>query len=93
MSKKFYFNKVLLFNGVFSGVLSATWDRKNNNIWIVKFQDIVLRLFGIVLTEKSLQGTVGTWRNTYLDENFRILYAIGGKNTVKENIYILEKSK
>ena len=26
-----------------------------------------------------------------LDEDFRILYAMGGKNTVKENVYILTK--
>ena len=74
-----------------TGVLSATWLRKSNVLWIVQFQTIILKLFGIKLTEKSLSGTEGTWRNTYLDENFRILYAIGGKNTVKENVYILEK--
>ena len=33
----------------------------------------------------------GIWRTTYLDEDFRILYATGGKNTVKENVYILTK--
>ena len=80
-----------MFNGIVTGVLSATWLRKSNVLWIVQFQTIILKLFGIKLTEKSLSGTEGTWRNTFLDENFRILYAIGGKNTVKENVYILEK--
>ena len=36
-------------------------------------------------------GTVGTWHMSYLDDNMRILYAIGGKNTVVENVYILTK--
>jgi len=41
--------------------------------------------------QKSLLGSVGIWRMTYLDESMRILYAQGGKNTVAENIYILSK--
>lgn len=91
LNKKFYSNKVSLFNDIFTGVLGATWITKSKALWTVQFQDIVLKLAGIKLVKKSLSGTEGTWRNTYLDANFRILYAIGGKNTVKENIYILEK--
>lgn len=88
---KFYENKVSLFNDIVVAALGATWDVAGPNLWTVKFLDIQFSLFGNAVSKKSLQGTVGTWRTTYLDENIRILYAIGGKNTVKENIYILTK--
>jgi hypothetical protein len=91
IKNKFYLNKVILFNGIVTGILSATWIKKSNNLWTVKFQDIILRVLGIKVVEKNLNGTEGIWRTTYLDEDFRILYAIGGKNTIKENVYILEK--
>jgi hypothetical protein len=59
----------------------------------VKFLDLAITVFGIPVTKKSLVGSIGTWRMTYLDEDVRILYAQGGKNTVLENIYILAKDK
>lgn len=89
--KAFYTNNVKLFNGAVEATLGATWDVKGPNLWTVKFLNIKFTLFSIVVSSKSLEGTTGTWRTTYLDDNFRILYAIGGKNTVKENVYILAK--
>ena len=56
----------------------------------MKFEQIRFSIFGIKVVEKPL-GAIGTWRFTYLDDDLRILYAAGGKNTVKENIYILAK--
>lgn len=86
-----YYNSVTLGPKLVRGTLSATWDVKNTKLWTVKFQDITFELFGIKVLQKSLGGTVGTWRMSYLDEDMRILYAIGGKNTVVENVYILSK--
>ena len=86
-----YYNRVTLGPKLVRGTLSATWDVKNAKLWTVKFQDITFELFGIKVLQKSLGGTVGTWSMSYLDDNMRILYAIGGKNTVVENVYILTK--
>lgn len=86
-----YYNRVTLGPNLVRGSLSATWDVKNAKLWTVKFQDITFELFGIPVLKKSLGGVVGTWRMSYLDQDMRILYAIGGKNTVVENVYILSK--
>jgi len=85
-----YENIVSLGNGLFKGRLTATWDNLSPSLWKVKFQTLKLELLGITLQEKDLKAE-GTWRMSYLDDNFRVLYAIGGKNTKKENIYILAK--
>ena len=85
-----YINFVRLGNGIITGALTATWDNLGDKLWQVKFLDIELKAFGIPITKKPL-GAVGTWRMSYLDDDLRILYAAGGKNTVKENIYILAK--
>jgi len=85
-----YYNRVTLGNKVIRGTLSATWDVKSSKLWTVRFQDISFELFGVKLLQKPL-GAEGTWRMSYLDEDMRILYAIGGKNTVVENVYILTK--
>jgi hypothetical protein len=85
-----YINFVRLGNGIITGALTATWDNLGDKLWRVKFLDIELKAFGIPITKKPL-GAVGTWRMSYLDDDLRILYAAGGKNTVKENIYILAK--
>lgn len=92
LSESFYSNNVKLFNGVLQASLGASWDVLSPNLWRVKFLNIKFSLLGSVLSSKSLEGTTGIWRTSYLDESFRILYAIGGKNTTKENVYILRKN-
>lgn len=92
LKNKSYLNKVSIFNDLVYAVLSASWTTHSPSLWTVKFGEIIFKVFNIQVIKKSLGGTEGVWRNSYLDDNFRILYAIGGKNTVKENIYILEKS-
>jgi len=91
LSESYYANNVNLFNGVIQASLGASWDVLSSNLWKVKFLNIKFLIFGNTISAKSLEGTTGVWRTTYLDESFRILYAIGGKNTTKENIYILRK--
>lgn len=86
-----YYNYVRLGPGLVEGVLSATWDVIDKKTWRVQFVDIAIKVLGIQVTKKSLEGSVGTWRMTYLDDTIRILYAKGGKNTEVENIYILKK--
>ena len=76
--------------GPLEGALTATWDTLSANKWQVNFQTLEFKLFGLPLVKSPLQAQ-GIWRKTYLDDDFRILYAIGGKNTEKENIYILAK--
>jgi hypothetical protein len=85
-----YINYVRIGGGVVEGALTATWDVLSKNKWQVNFESVKFKLFGITLANKDLSA-VGIWRMTYLDENFRILYAAGGKNVPKENIYILGK--
>jgi PAP_fibrillin len=93
ISERKYINYVRIGGGAIQGALTATWDNRSGKLWTVKFQEIVLSVFGIPVTKKSLEGTVGTWRMSYIDDDLRILYAIGGKNTVKENVYILARDK
>lgn len=88
---QFYINNVVLFGGAVKASLDATWDVVGKNLWEVKFGGLVLSVFGLPVVQKSLDSVTGTWRNVYLDEKMRILYAIGGKNTVKENVYVLYK--
>lgn len=90
LNKK-YVNYVKLGPNVVEGALTATWENVDKSNWKVKFENITLKLFGFVLTKKSLIGSVGNWRMSYLDDTMRILYAKGGKNALKENIYILVK--
>eukprot|EP01038_Epipyxis_sp_PR26KG_P005483 gene5483-7592_t len=94
-SNKLYENNVELINeNLFKASLVATWEElKSANKWKVQFQTIQFKLFGIPIVNKSLNGTTGIWRLSYIDDTMRILYAIGGKNTIAENIYILTKSK
>lgn len=73
------------------GALTATWDELPKNKWLVKFQSIKFSVFGIKVKEQPLTA-VGTWRFTYVDQDLRVLYASGGKNTVKENLFVLEKA-
>jgi len=86
---KEYVNTVNIGNIVVAS-LAATWNKKSNSLWEVIFKNIEFRIFGFKISEQPLTAT-GIWRKTYLDENFRILYAKGGKNQIQENIYILEK--
>lgn len=85
-----YDNIVSLGAGLVEGRLTATWKNIDSNTWQVIFQDLVFKVFGIPLVEKTLKAK-GIWRMTYLDDNLRILYAKGGKNKKEENVYILAK--
>lgn len=90
--QKSYINKVTLAKGVVDVSLSASWEEKKPAaVWQVTFLDLKFQLFGLQLGRTLFDGVTGIWRTTYLDESMRVLYAIGGKNTVKENIYILVK--
>jgi hypothetical protein len=93
VDEKFYTNYVRIGSGSLEGALTATWLSLDDLRWKVIFKDITFKLFGVQLLQKSLAGNEGIWRMTFLDENFRILYALGGKNSIKENVYILSKSK
>ena len=85
-----YFNYVRIAGGAVEGALRATWDVLAKDKWQVNFESVRFSVLGITLVEKELSA-VGIWRKTYLDDDFRILYAAGGKNVPKENIYILAK--
>jgi hypothetical protein len=76
----------------FEAALTATWKVKSSSLWLVLFQTLEVKLLGIPVVKKPLEAE-GIWRTTYLDDDFRILYAQGGKNTLVENIYILEKTQ
>ena len=86
-----YLNNVEFGAGIVKGSLKASWDVLDTRKWTVKFETIKFSLFGIPLVMKPLDQ-IGTWRMSYQDPDFRILYAQGGKNKGKENIYILSKN-
>ena len=88
-----YINNVYFLDGIVKASLSATWKNESAKVWTVKFGDLSLNVLGLPAVRKSLGGATGTWRNVYLDRDMRILYAIGGKNTTKENIYILVRQQ
>ena len=95
-----YVNYVSL--GPVLAFLGATWENIGSNKWRVIFVDISLKVLGIQLLNKKFpENTTGIWRMTYLDDDFRVLYAAGGKpdpatknkDGKTENIYILGKRK
>lgn len=90
MSSESYDNIVALGKGLVEGSLTATWNTIDSNTWEVVFQNLVFKALGLKIIEKELKAK-GIWKMTYLDEDLRILYAKGGKNTKQENIYILSK--
>lgn len=69
-----YINYVRLGNGAVEGALTATWDVLSDEKWEVKFETLKFKVLGVTLVEKDLNAR-GIWRMTYLDEDFRILYA------------------
>lgn len=85
-----YINFVRVAGGAIEGALRATWDVLAKDKWQVNFESVRFSVLGITLVEKDLSA-VGIWRMSFLDDDFRILYAAGGKNVPKENIYILAK--
>lgn len=91
--QKTYVNKVTILNNIFDATLSANWKELKPQLWQVQFLDLKFKLFGTKLSESKFNDVTGIWRTTYLDDNMRILYAIGGKNTKIENIYILTKDE
>ena len=92
LNQREYFNYVRLGPGgaLVEGSLRATWDNLGDKLWRVKFQSLTLKVFGIQISKAPLVAE-GVWRMTYLDDDLRILYAKGGKNLEKENVYILGK--
>ena len=85
-----YINVVRIAGGAIEGALRATWDVLAKDKWQVNFESVRFSVLGITLVQKDLSA-VGIWRMSFLDDDFRILYAAGGKNVPKENIYILAK--
>ena len=88
--EKDYINVVRIAGGAIEGALRATWDVLAKDKWQVNFESVRFSVLGITLVQKDLSA-VGIWRMSFLDDDFRILYAAGGKNVPKENIYILAK--
>ena len=86
----YYINVVRVAGGAIEGALRATWDVLAKDKWEVNFESVRFSVLGITLVQKDLSA-VGIWRMSFLDDDFRILYAAGGKNVPKENIYILAK--
>jgi hypothetical protein len=88
LSSSYYDNVVTL--GPLRGRLSATWNVESSTVWTVEFQTLVLSLFNVPIKSQKLSA-VGTWRMTFLDDDMRVLYAQGGKNVKKENMYVLTR--
>lgn len=76
---------------IFQGILKAKWVVLSNNIWQVEFVNLKFKLFDSILLKEQKLNALGEWRMTFLDDNFRILYAKGGKNKTTENVYVLNK--
>mmetsp|Transcript_2684 Transcript_2684/g.3658 ORF Transcript_2684/g.3658 Transcript_2684/m.3658 type:complete len:212 (-) Transcript_2684:122-757(-) len=56
--------------------LDATWEILAPDQWKVIFRSLQFSILGFSFPEKDLSAT-GIWRMTYLDDDFRILYAKG----------------
>jgi len=95
LSEKKYENVVRIGGSgeksVVEGCLGATWKCLNNKEWEVEFLDLQLTLFNSIPVVKQKLTAKGIWKMTYIDDDFRVLFAIGGKNTLNANVYILEK--
>mmetsp|Transcript_18231 Transcript_18231/g.18296 ORF Transcript_18231/g.18296 Transcript_18231/m.18296 type:complete len:215 (+) Transcript_18231:39-683(+) len=92
LKSKLYLNKVDLFNGLVVADLQATWNVESSKKWIVKFLKIQFYLAGVKVLSKPFSAN-GTWRFTYIDDDLRVLYTLGGRNNVSENLFILKKLK
>lgn len=91
VSKKLYTNYAIFGNGLLEASLLATWDDLNPKLWRVRFKSIVFKVLGVKVAEKSLDA-VGIWRMSYLDDQYRVLYAKGREDAATpENIYVLKK--
>lgn len=90
-ASKQYINRVELLNGLIKAELDATWDIANDTKLIVKFLKICFYIFGLKVVDKPFPNVTGTWRLSYLDDDFRILYTLGGSNLVSESLFILSK--
>ncbi|KAJ1435195.1 hypothetical protein B484DRAFT_446231 [Ochromonadaceae sp. CCMP2298] len=86
-----YVNDVKLLGGALQASLTADWDVLGADKWQVNFRTLALKVLGVKVSDKPFGNVSGIWRMTYIDENMRVLYAQGGKNTVKENVYVLVK--
>ncbi|CEL91638.1 unnamed protein product [Vitrella brassicaformis CCMP3155] len=93
MDSDVYINYVDI--GPVQAFLEASWDVLGPNRWRVKFQNIGFRVFGIPLAKNELKN-VGDWRMTYLDDDYRILWARGSRqqpdaSAMPENVYVLRR--
>ena len=88
-----YVNNVELLGGIVKASLDATWENDAfgyDTKWTVIFRRLCFKIFGIKFMDKELSQE-GFWRMSYLDEDVRVLWAKGGKNLTKENVYVLVK--
>ena len=97
-----YYINYVRFGGILEGALSANWDVLSGGKWQVNFQTLQFKLLGVKLLDTELKA-VGIWRMTYLDDDFRILYASAANadrlekkkdnnEVVKESVFILTKA-
>ena len=102
----YYINYVRLGGNLIEGALAANWDVLSGDTWQVNFQSLQFKIFGIKVLDTELKAQ-GIWRKTYLDGDFRILYAsaknddrlekkksttTSSNEVVKESIYILSRN-
>lgn len=88
-----YSNLVLLGPGdadLVKGELKATWDVEDTSTWKVTFQSISFSVLGLPLVKDKPLSQVGIWRHTYMDEDFRVLYAQSGIKPA--SIYVLARA-
>lgn len=71
--------------------LEATWEVDAfayDTKWTVIFRSLAFKIFGLSVLKKELKQE-GFWKMSYLDDEMRVLWAKGGKNLNKENVYVL----
>lgn len=89
-----YSNFVLLGPELFgssllTGELKAAWEVLESARWRVDFKSISFSLLGLPVVKDKPLSASGTWRLSYIDDDFRVLWAAGGNKP--ENIYILAR--
>lgn len=91
LSDQQYVNNVNFLDNNVRLSLLASWDVLEPSKVRVNFLTISFHLFNKQVFSRPFPPVSGVWRMTFLDDNMRILWAQGGKNTTKENVYVLYK--
>jgi len=86
------FDKLGALFGPSTTTTIASLDYGASN-WLVTFQSITIRLFGVTLFKKEFDATQRVWRTTYVDEHTRIVRAGRTGSIEDELVFYMIRAK